>query len=283
MSNSATLIAFSGVHYRYPYAREGDENPDVLSDMTVNMEAGTFVAILGANGSGKSTMAKHMNALLLPTMGSVTVAGLSTQLPEHAVPIRKQVGMVFQNPDNQIVATIVEEDVAFGPENLGLPSEEIHQRVESALRSVGMWDQRMRAPHVLSGGQKQRTAIAGVIAMHPQLVVFDEATAMLDPAGRQDVMACIASLIAQGVSVVLITHHMNEALLADRVLLVHEGRLVADGAPREIFTQPDVLDLCRLDMPVVTRLAQQLYQEGLLPRADILTVDEMVEEVCRLK
>jgi len=283
MSEIAPLIQFSEVHYRYPYVREGEESPEVLSKLNVTIEAGTFVAILGANGSGKSTMAKHMNALLLPTRGQVTVTGLETQLPENAVPIRRQVGMVFQNPDNQIVATLVEEDVAFGPENLGLSTEEIHQRVEAALRSVGMWDQRTRAPHILSGGQKQRTAIAGVIAMYPKLIVFDEATAMLDPLGRQEVMDSIATLKSEGISIVLITHHMNEAMQADRVLLLHEGCIVADGTPREVFSMSALLEQCRLDMPPVARLAQQLNTEGLLPRADILSVDEMVEEICRLK
>ncbi len=251
-----------------------------LDKITFSVEQGEFLAVIGPNGSGKSTLAKHLNALLLPTEGRVWVKGIDTADKDRLWEIRQTVGMVFQNPDNQIVATIVEEDVAFGPENLGLPPELIRARVEEALTMVGMSSYRAHAPHLLSGGQKQRVAIAGIVAMRPAIVVMDEATAMLDPQGRMEVMETIHRLHAEGITVVLITHHMNEAVQADRVLVMDKGRMVAMGSAREIFTQVDLLRTVGLDVPQVTELAWELKREGLLGSADVLTVEEMVKLLC---
>jgi energy-coupling factor transport system ATP-binding protein len=253
-----------------------------LKGVSISIEQGEFVAIIGHNGSGKSTLAKHLNALLLPDQGTVTVGGLDTKANENLWKIRQQVGMVFQNPDNQLIATTVEEDVAFGPENLGIEPLKIRHLVDEALASVGMSAYKNRAPHLLSGGQKQRVAIAGVVAMRPKVVVLDEPTAMLDPLGRKEVMDTIVKLNREeGLTIVHITHFMEEAVLADRVIVMEDGLIVMDGLPREIFSQVPKLKKLRLDVPPMMELRDTLTQEGLnLPR-DILTVEEMVVALCR--
>ena len=247
----------------YFYKTEEDEVPKtVLDGLNLEIRAGTFTAILGHNGSGKSTLAKQFNGILLPEGGSVTVLGMDTKEEQLLLEIRRQIGMVFQNPDNQIVANVVEEDVAFAPENLGCPPEEI-RRVDEALKMVGMYEMREHAPHLLSGGQKQRVAIAGVLAMQPRCIVFDEPTAMLDPKGRADVLQIIHRLRReQGVTVVLITHHMDEAAGADRVIVLDDGHIALDGTPREIFPQVETLRQLGLAVPATTELLYSLNREG---------------------
>ncbi len=248
---------------------------DVLSGVSLEIEEGSFVAVLGHNGSGKSTLARHLNALLLPKGGSVTVFGMDTKDEELMLEIRRRVGMVFQNPDNQIVSNVVEEDVAFAPENLGVPTPEIRKRVDEALRTVGMYEYRTHAPHLLSGGQKQRIAIAGVLAMRPKCVVFDEPTAMLDPRGRRDVMDIIERMKKElGSTVILITHHMEEAARADRVVVMSDGKLVMDGPPREIFTRVEELEELGLTVPGTVRLMWELRRRGMDVPLATLTVDE---------
>ncbi|MDD2211961.1 MAG: energy-coupling factor transporter ATPase [Clostridia bacterium] len=255
---------------------------EALKGVDLQIGQGEFVAIIGHNGSGKSTLAKHFNALLLPHHGSVTVNGIDTRESECLWQIRQKVGMVFQNPDNQLIATTVEEDVAFGPENLGIEPVKIRQLVDEALESVGMSTYKKRAPHLLSGGQKQRVAIAGVVAMRPQVLVLDEPTAMLDPLGRQEVMDTVVKLNREeGLTVVLITHFMEEAVLADRVVVMAEGLKVMEDSPRGIFSRVQQLKDLRLDVPPMMELRDTLAREGLdLPR-DILTVEEMVVALCR--
>lgn len=261
---------------------QGPDNQEIKALDSVNMAiySGEFVVILGANGSGKSTLAKHLNALLLPTEGTVLVDGLDTASEEALWTIRQNVGMVFQNPDNQIVATIVEDDVAFGPENLGLPPALIRERVEEALAMVGMSEFKQHAPHLLSGGQKQRVAIAGIVAMRPKLVVLDEATAMLDPQGRREVIAAIQRLRAEGMTVILITHHMNEAVLADRIILLDKGRIVDEGTPHDIFQKRDQMKALGLDIPQIAQLAAMLKADHLIEHDDLLSVEEMVKQLC---
>lgn len=272
------IISIENVSYAY----EGGEQDrvDALLDVNVRVDAGEFVAIIGHNGSGKSTLAKHMNAILLPTRGDVYVLGMNTRDRSKLWSIRQAVGMVFQNPDNQIVATTVEEDVAFGPENLGVPPDEIHRRVDEALALVDMTGYEQAAPHQLSGGQKQRVAIAGVIAMRPRCIVLDEATAMLDPVGRQEVLRTVRRLASEeGIAVVHITHFMSEAVLADRVIVMDDGRIALEGAPREVFSQPDVLRQLQLDVPQVTELALELARKGVrMPRTP-LTVQELAADI----
>ena len=254
---------------------------EALRGVDLEVRRGEFLALIGANGSGKSTLARHFNALLLPTRGEVRVAGLSTSDPGHRWEIRRLVGMVFQNPDNQLVAPTVEEDVAFGPENLGLPREEIARRVEAALRAVGMWERRRDAPHRLSGGQKQRVAIAGALAMEPACLVLDEATAMLDPAGREEVLAAVRRLHAgAGMTVVLITHFMEEAALADRVAVMDRGRIVLTAQPRELFARVEWLQRLGLDVPPMGELAERLRRRGWPLPPGILTVADMVAALC---
>ena len=244
----AAIIKTEDLHFSYP-AAEG-VTPVVLDGVSLSIEEGSFVAVLGHNGCGKSTLAKHMNAILLPSGGTVYVDGIDTADDSRLLDIRRAVGMVFQNPDNQIVANVVEEDVAFAPENLGVPSEEIRRRVDDALRTVGMYDFVRHAPHLLSGGQKQRIAIAGVLAMEPECIVLDEATAMLDPIGRQEVLSTVHRLNREkGITVVLITHHMNEAEEADRVIVMDGGTVAMDGAPAEVFTQVEALRHMGLTVP----------------------------------
>ena len=260
---------------RFAYAEEGAVNPFVLDGVSLDIEEGSFVAVLGHNGSGKSTFAKHLNAVLLPCGGAVYVDGMDTRDEKLLLEIRRRTGMVFQNPDNQIVANVVEEDVAFAPENLGVPTAEIRRRVDDALAAVGMTEFTRHAPHLLSGGQKQRVAIAGVIAMEPECIVLDEATAMLDPIGRQEVLSAVHKLNREkGITVVLITHHMNEAEEADRVIVMDDGRIALDGTPKEVFTQVEPLRTMGLTVPDTVELLDRLRKDGLDVPLDALTVDE---------
>jgi len=237
---------------------------------------------VGHNGSGKSTLAKHLNALLLPTEGTVRVAGMDTKDEANTLPIRQKVGMVFQNPDNQLVTTVVEEDVAFGPENLGVPGAEIRTRVDAALAAVGMEEYAARAPHMLSGGQKQRIAIAGMLAMEPEVLVLDEATAMLDPRGRREILAIVSKLHREkGITVVMITQYMEEATVADRVAVMADGTLLLTGTPREVFMQTELLRAHRLDVPAMTELKERLNAHGASLPDDILTVEDMADAICR--
>lgn len=266
----------------YAYHPGGETEVVALDGIDLDIRRGEFVAIVGPNGSGKSTLAKHLNALLLPTSGQVEVAGLLTSSPENLWEIRRRVGMVFQNPDNQLVATSVEEDVAFGPENLGVPRDEIGRRIDVALGAVEMLAFRDHAPHLLSGGQKQRVAIAGVLAMKPECLVLDEATAMLDPQGRAEVMDTVTRLNQnEGMTVVHITHYMEETVHADRILAMDRGRMLLGGSPREVFGRAGEIRRLGLDLPQVTELAELLRADGIeLPPA-VLTVDEMVDALCR--
>ena len=268
---------------RFSYAVTEGLAPIVLDGVDLEIEAGSFVAVLGHNGSGKSTLAKHMNAILLPTGGKVWVGGMDTADEARLLDIRRTVGMVFQNPDNQIVANVVEEDVAFAPENLGVPPAEIRQRVDAALKAVGMYEYREHAPHLLSGGQKQRVAIAGVIAMAPRCIVLDEPTAMLDPVGRREVLRTIQALNrTSGVTVVLITHHMDEAALADRLVVMADGHVVADGAPKTVFSRVEELRAVGLTVPETVELCYALRQDGLELPLDALSVEECAQALYRL-
>ena len=254
---------------------EGEAPIRVFEHLDLTIEQGTFVVILGHNGCGKSTLAKHFNAILLPNLGEVMVYGMDTRDENEMIPVRKTVGMVFQNPDNQIVANVVEEDVAFAPENLGVPTEEIRRRVDDALAAVDMTAFMTHAPHLLSGGQKQRVAIAGVIAMEPECIVLDEATAMLDPIGRQEVLSAVHKLNREkGITVVLITHHMNEAEDADRVIVMDDGKIALDGTPKEVFTQVEPLRDMGLTVPDTVDLLDRLRKDGLEVPLDALTVEE---------
>ena len=260
---------------RFSYITAEGVAPIVLDGVTLDIEEGSFVAVLGHNGSGKSTLAKHMNAILLPTGGKVYVDGMDTADEDKLLDIRRTVGMVFQNPDNQIVANVVEEDVAFAPENLGVPPAEIRQRVDDALKAVGMYEYREHAPHLLSGGQKQRVAIAGVIAMQPRCIVLDEPTAMLDPIGRAEVLKTIKSLNrTSGVTVVLITHHMDEAAQADRLVVMSKGKVIADGAPKEVFCRVEELKAVGLTVPETTELLWELRKAGVEVPLDALSDEE---------
>ena len=270
-------IAVENLTYDYPGSEE-TPSVQVFEGLNLEIEEGSFVAVLGHNGCGKSTLAKHFNAILLPTGGSVHVYGLDTQDEALLLAIRQQVGMVFQNPDNQIVANVVEEDVAFAPENLGVPPAEIRARVDEALRLVGMFQYRTHAPHMLSGGQKQRIAIAGVIAMRPKCIVLDAPTAMLDPQGRKEVLATIRRLNReQHITVVLITHHMPEAVLADRVVIMSDGGILTDGTPKEVFTQVELLRAAGLTVPETTQLLYALNQDGYQLPLDALSVEECAQ------
>ncbi|MBE6795231.1 MAG: energy-coupling factor transporter ATPase [Ruminococcaceae bacterium] len=267
------IIEFKNVSFRY-----SDDETDALKDLNLDLYAGQFTCILGHNGSGKSTMAKLMNALLLPTAGSVVSFGLPTDNEDNEIEIRRNVGMVFQNPDNQIVATIVEDDVAFGPENLGVPRDEIRRRVDEALKIVDMYEYRRHEPHRLSGGQKQRVAIAGVIAMQTRCIVLDEPTAMLDPKGRREVMAALLKLKNElGISVVLVTHFMDEAVLADRVVVVNNGGICLDGTPAQVFSEKDVLQDIGLTVPKPLELVSVLKENGVKIKGSPLTCAEFVE------
>ena len=277
----STMLQTEHLSFTYP-AEEGQTSTVALEDVSLSIERGSFVVVLGHNGSGKSTLAKHMNAVLLPSGGTVYVEGMDTRDEALLLEIRRRVGLEFQNPDNQIVANVVEEDVAFAPENLGVPSEEIRRRVDDALAAVGMAEFTRHAPHLLSGGQKQRVAIAGVIAMAPECIVLDEATAMLDPAGRREVLSAIRTLNQErGITVVLITHHMDEAMDADRLIVMNDGKLVIDGAPAEVFTQVEALRAMGLAAPDTVELLYGLRQGGVDVPLDALTVDECADAICK--
>lgn len=273
----------------FEYIRRDEEGNTLsinraIDDVELNVKKGDFVAILGHNGSGKSTLAKHMNAILLPTEGTVWVSGYDTKEEKNLWDVRQAAGMVFQNPDNQIIATVVEEDVGFGPENIGVPTEDIWKRVEESLKAVDMYGYRKHSPNKLSGGQKQRVAIAGIMAMKPSCIVLDEPTAMLDPNGRKEVIATIRELNKkEDVTVILITHYMEEVIHADHVVVMDQGKVVLQGKPREIFSQVELLKKYRLDVPQVTELAYELKKAGLSISSGILTIDELVDEIARLK
>ena len=278
----STMLQTEHLSFTYPAEEGVSASTTALEDVSLSIEKGSFVVVLGHNGSGKSTLAKHMNAVLLPSGGTVYVEGMDTKDEALLLEIRRRVGMVFQNPDNQIVANVVEEDVAFAPENLGVPSEEIRQRVDDALAAVGMSEFTRHAPHLLSGGQKQRVAIAGVIAMAPECIVLDEATAMLDPSGRREVLSAIRTLNQErGITVVLITHHMDEAMDADRLIVMNDGRLVMDGTPAEVFTQVDALRAMGLAAPDTVELLYGLRQNGMDVPLDTLTVDDCAAAICK--
>ena len=274
-------------HLSYHYIRhdeEGNVEGEVPEgkDVNLSVEPGEFIAILGHNGSGKSTLAKHFNALLLPSEGCIVVDGMDTADENHTWDVRSTAGMVFQNPDNQIIGTVVEEDVGFGPENMGIPTEEIWERVEESLKSVGMWEYRKNSPNKLSGGQKQRVAIAGVVAMHPKCIVLDEPTAMLDPNGRKEVIRAVRALNqVEKVTAILITHYMEEVIYADKVIVMDDGKIVMQGTPFEIFAQVDTLKKYRLDVPQVTLLAHELRKAGVdLPEC-VLSTEELVKALCQ--
>ncbi len=276
----ATMIETKELHYTYPPSEEGGRETVALKSVDLSIQKGSFVVVLGHNGSGKSTLAKTLNAVLLPMGGHVYVEGMDTLDERLLLEIRQRVGMVFQNPDNQIVANVVEEDVAFAPENLGVPTEEICRRVDDALAAVGMSEFVHHAPHLLSGGQKQRIAIAGVIAMEPECIVLDEATAMLDPIGRQEVLSTVHKLNREkGMTVVLITHHMNEAEEADRVIVMDDGQVAMDGSPREVFQQVDRLRSMGLTVPDTVALLYDLRQSGMDVPLDALTVEECADAI----
>lgn len=273
----------------YEYIRRDEEGnvegiTRAVDGVTLDVKAGDFVAILGHNGSGKSTIAKQINAILEPTEGTLYVNGMNTAEPEHLWDIRQSAGMVFQNPDNQIIASVVEEDVAFGPENLGIPTEEIWKRVEESLRAVGMTEYRSHSPNKLSGGQKQRVAIAGIMAMRPRCIVLDEPTAMLDPDGRKEVLRTLHELNrAEHVTILLITHYMDEVIHADKVIVMDDGKIVMQGTPREVFSHVEELKAHRLDVPQVTELAYELQKEGMSLPDGILTIKEFTEAIEALK
>ena len=277
----AVMIETKDLTYTYP-APEGETNPPALRGVSVTIEKGSFTVVLGHNGSGKSTFAKHLNAVLLPCGGAVYVEGMDTRDERMLLEIRRRTGMVFQNPDNQIVANVVEEDVAFGPENLGVPTAEIRRRVDDALAAVGMEQFARHAPHLLSGGQKQRIAIAGILAMEPECIVLDEATAMLDPAGRREVIDTVRRLNRErGITVVLITHHMAEAENADRVIVMNDGQVAMDGAPHDVFAQVDRLHELGLAAPDTVELLHLLREAGIDVPLTGLTVDECADTICR--
>ena len=260
-----------------------EESFKAIEDLSLDIKKGEFLVIIGHNGSGKSTLSKNLNAILMPTKGNILIDNMDTRDEEKLWDIRQTAGMVFQNPDNQIVATVVEEDVAFGPENLGIEPAEIRKRVDESLKSVGIYELRDRQPHLLSGGQKQRVAIAGIIAMKPKCVIFDEATAMLDPSGRKEVMSTIKKLNKEeNISVIHITHFMEEAVDADRVIVMEKGKKILEGTPRQVFSKIDMLKNIGLDVPYMTELSKELNKEGLNIDSDILTVDEMVIKLCQL-
>ena len=273
------IIRVQDAEYRYDGAQE-----DAVAGVSFAVSRGEFVAVLGRNGSGKSTLAKLLNALILPQKGEVYIDGIAAHEEKNSLEVRKRCGMVFQNPDNQIVATVVEEDCAFGLENLGVPPEEIRRRVDEALEAVGMRAHAEAAPHMLSGGQKQRVAVAGVLAMRPKIIVFDESTAMLDPSGRREVFAVARELNRRdGITVVWITHFMDEALQAGRLIVMDAGKIAMDGAPRDVFERADDIYAMGLDVPPMAHLAAQLRADGLALRSGIMTVEEMAVELCRLK
>ena len=277
------MVICNELVYKYPQS-EDEQTKVAIDGLNLEVSKGEFLVVLGHNGSGKSTFAKHVNALLIPTEGAVYVDGLKTSVEDNLWNIRTVAGMVFQNPDNQIVATIVEEDVAFGPENLGVDPKEIRKRVDEALKNVQMYEYKKHAPHLLSGGQKQRVAIAGILAMMPKCIVFDEPTAMLDPYGRKEVIRVIKDINkTHGITIILITHNMEEAVEADRIVVMDSGKVVMEGNPKEIFKNVPIMKKIGLDVPQVTELAYELKQNGVNIETDILTINEMVNALCQLK
>ena len=269
------MIRFDHVTFQYESA-----NSPALRDVTLEIEEGSFVAIVGHNGSGKSTLAKHINGLLIPNSGTVTVCGLRTDVEENILAIRQQVGMAFQNPDNQLVTTIVEEDVAFGPENLGISPDEIRIRVDEALASVGMTAYSEKAVHRLSGGQKQRIAIAGILALHPRILVLDEATAMLDPSGRKELLNTVETLHKHGMTVLMVTQYMEETTGCDRIIVMNKGRVVLDDTPESVFLQTDLLSESNLVPPEIVRIRNELNKQGLNIPSSVLTADRLAEAIC---
>jgi energy-coupling factor transport system ATP-binding protein len=280
---SDKMIECQDVIYSYTNEEDG-QSKFAINGVNLQISKGEFLVILGHNGSGKSTLAKHMNALLLPSGGKVYVDGIDTSDLNNTWDVRSRAGMVFQNPDNQLVATIVEEDVAFGPENLGVEPLDIRNRVDDSLKAVGMFEYRKHAPHLLSGGQKQRVAIAGILAMRPKCIVLDEPTAMLDPSGRKEVVRTIKDLNkSKGITIVLITHYMEEAVEADRIVVMDQGKVMMEGSPKEVFSNVSMMKKIGLDVPQVTELAYELNKSGLNLPMDILTIDEMVNALCMMK
>ena len=275
-----SIIRIENLIFEYKKSEDG-EAVRAINDISLSVEKGSFTASLGKNGSGKSTLAKNLNGLLLPTQGVIYVNGYDTADDEHIWDVRQSAGMVFQNPDNQLVSAIVEDDVAFGPENLGIDPAEIRRRVDKALKDVNMGAFKGKPPHLLSGGQKQRVAIAGVVAMKPSCIIFDEPTAMLDPKGRSEIMNIISELHEEGITVVLITHFMEEAVRADRVIIMHDGEVFLDGSPQEVFSQKDKVLSVNLDIPLVVDLAEKLRQRGVSVPENIIGMEEMVDYLCQ--
>lgn len=280
---SQEMIKCENLVFKYTSHEDGIEKY-AINGVNLTVNKGEFLVVLGHNGSGKSTLAKHMNALLIPSDGYVYVDGLNTKDRDNVWEVRSKAGMVFQNPDNQMVATIVEEDVAFGPENLGVDPKEIRKRVDESLEKVGMSEYKRHAPHLLSGGQKQRVAIAGILAMQPECIIFDEPTAMLDPSGRKEVLKNIKEINKEyGITIVLITHYMDEAAQADRIVVMDEGKLILEGNPKDVFSQVELMKKIGLDVPQVTELSYELRKEGIDLDSKIINVDEMVDALCQLK
>ena len=275
------MISIKNLSFKYDY--EDENAKQILKDIDLEIKEGEFLALLGHNGSGKSTLAKLINGLLIPGEGDVLVDGMNTKNEEEIWNIRRNAGMVFQNPDNQLVATIVEDEVAFGPENLGIEPAEIRKRVDKALEDVGMTDYKKNAPHLLSGGQKQRVAIAGILAMSPKYIILDEPTAMLDPSGRREVIDTLVKLNKEeNKTIILITHYMEEAAISDRVVVMEDGNIVLSGKPREVFSQVEEIKKLGLDVPQVTELAHELKKDGIGISTEVLNIEEMVKEICHL-
>lgn len=273
------MISIKNLSFKYDY--EDESAKEILKDINLEIKEGEFVALLGHNGSGKSTLAKLINGLLIPGEGDVLVDGMNTKNEDEIWDIRKTAGMVFQNPDNQLVATIVEDEVAFGPENMGIDPVEIRKRVDKALEDVGMSDYKKNAPHLLSGGQKQRVAIAGILAMSPKYIILDEPTAMLDPSGRREVIDTLVKLNKEeNKTIILITHYMEEAAISDRVVVMEDGNMVLTGTPREVFSRVDMIKSLGLDVPQVTELAYELKKDGIEISTEVLNIEEMVKEIC---
>jgi len=282
MNLMETIIRIENLIFEYKREEE-QEVVRAIDNVSLEIPRGSFTAIIGRNGSGKSTLAKNLNALLLPTSGEIWIDGFNTRDPESLWQVRQRAGMVFQNPDNQLVSSIVEDDVAFGPENLAIPPDEIRKRVDESLKAVGMYEERKKAPHLLSGGQKQRIAIAGVVAMKPQCIILDEPTAMLDPRGRDEVMAIMKKLHQEGITILLITHFMEEAAQAERVIIMDQGRICMDGTPEEIFARSREIRELSLDVPLPVELAEGLRDNGIPVPRSIITTEEMVDYLCQLK
>jgi len=282
----AAIVQVRNLIFEYRRDNGVDQEPTLyraLDDISFDIEEGSLVAVVGPNGSGKSTLAKTLNGLLVPTEGDVLIDGMNTRSDDLIWKIRSRIGMVFQNPDNQIVSSVVEDDVAFGPENLGVDPKEIRKRVDQALKDVGMYEERKKGPHMLSGGQKQRIAIAGVVAMHPKCIVFDESTAMLDPKGRKQVMQTIHRLHNEGITVIMITHYMEETVDADRIIVLKNGRIFSDSTPRVLFADPKLVKRAGLDMPPAADMRARIAAHGYDLPEGILTEEELVDSICRLK